>query len=53
MSPRKPLSTPKPEAGSTPETTDQPESELKAEPLEDRIMPRLSANHNEPLLTGR
>jgi hypothetical protein len=53
MSPRKPSTTPKPETRPTPEIQSQSESELKVEALEDRIMPRLSANHNEAVLAAR
>jgi hypothetical protein len=53
MSPKPPRTpTPKPEKRTPSDSPSGTEPELKVEELEERIAPRLSANHNETVLAG-
>jgi hypothetical protein len=54
MSPRKPRTpTPKPDVQPSSDAPSGTEPELKVEELEERIAPRLAANHNETVLAER
>lgn len=51
--PRTPKKPPVEEPGTKPSRPDPSEVELQVESLEERIAPRLAANHNEALLRDR